>query len=204
MTTLAFVDTETTGLDDRRHEIWEVALILRDTDDESIYLPFLWQLPVNLNKADPIALNIGKFHERRWSEKLDFLEDETIINSIINGSDLNRPSKDFIVPYNMLKDWAKHFTELTFNSYLVGNVISFDEERLRKLLRKYDQCPVWNYHIADVEAIAAGKLGIQPPWKGNTISEALGIPVPENQHSAMTDAAWAMDIYYACFSKENS
>lgn len=29
MTVLAFVDTETTGLDPDRHEIWEVALIVR-------------------------------------------------------------------------------------------------------------------------------------------------------------------------------
>jgi hypothetical protein len=54
---LAFIDTETTGLDPDRHEIWEIALIVDDQE-------YQWFLPVDLGKADPIALNIGRFHER--------------------------------------------------------------------------------------------------------------------------------------------
>lgn len=56
---LAFVDTETTGLDPDRHEIWEVGLILRD--GEGAEVEYEWQLPVDLGKADPVALDIGQF-----------------------------------------------------------------------------------------------------------------------------------------------
>ncbi len=57
MTRLAFVDTETTGLDPDLHEIWEVGLIIDDKE-------YHWFLPVDLGSADAFALNIGHFHER--------------------------------------------------------------------------------------------------------------------------------------------
>ncbi len=41
---LAFVDTECTGLDPDRHEIWEVGLIVDDEEHS-------WFLPVDLAKA---------------------------------------------------------------------------------------------------------------------------------------------------------
>lgn len=63
MTALAFVDTETTGLDPDFHEIWEVGLIVNDEER-------LWQLPVDLKRADPKALEIGRFHERYKADAL--------------------------------------------------------------------------------------------------------------------------------------
>lgn len=64
MTTLAFIDTETTGLDPVRHEIWEVGMILRGDDWRREYV---WQLPVDLGRADVIAMNIGGIRQRRTS-----------------------------------------------------------------------------------------------------------------------------------------
>lgn len=192
MTRLAFIDTETTGLDDRRHEIWEVALIIRDDASVIKNMEYLWQLPVGLENADPIALNIGKFHDRRYDTlplKMEYAEVMEGIEQIEAGT------AKFIVPESGMGKWAQVFTTLTRNAFLVGNVISFDEERLRKLLRDWDQCPMWNYHLVDVETLAAGKLGLQPPWRGNTVSEALGVPVPGDQHSALADARWAMQMY---------
>ena len=58
--TLAFIDTETTGLDPDRHSIWEVGLITPDGDEH------LWQFPVEEMSADPFALEIGRYWERRW------------------------------------------------------------------------------------------------------------------------------------------
>ena len=59
--TLAFIDTETTGLVPDRHTIWEVALITPAGDEH------VWQFPVDEMAADPFALNIGRYWERHWS-----------------------------------------------------------------------------------------------------------------------------------------
>jgi DNA polymerase III epsilon subunit-like protein len=165
---LAFVDTETTGLDPDRHEIWEVGLIVANSDpgwDEHT-----WQLPVDLARADPIALNIGRFHDRR-----------------VLAGELTR-----------LDRFARDFVRLTHGRHLVGAVVSFDAERLWKLLRANDQCPMWHYHLVDVEALAAGRTGMAPPWDSNELSLAVGVdPEDFDRHTALGAARWAAAIYHA-------
>lgn len=175
MTKLAFVDTETTGLNPERHEIWEVALVLREdhapeTDARtSTTTEHVWQLDVDLGRADLIALNVGHFQERRASREAltytpHFLED---------------------------------FIDLTWGAHLVGAVPSFDAERLERLARRHGFCPGWHYHLVDVEAVAAGALGFRPPWKSEELSGSLGVAVPsgEDRHTALGDARWARDLY---------
>lgn len=59
MTTLCFIDTETTGLDPRIHQPWEVSIWRTDWTD-----PWTAILPHTLDFADPAALNIGGWHKR--------------------------------------------------------------------------------------------------------------------------------------------
>lgn len=66
LATLAFIDTETTGLDARIHQPYEVCIWLEDWD-----LPETYDLPHDLTHADQQALNIGGYWEREqrpWSE----------------------------------------------------------------------------------------------------------------------------------------
>lgn len=196
MTVLCFIDTETTGLDPDRHEIWEVGLILPDGAEHE------WQLPVDLSRADPMALNIGRFHERRV---------------------LTTPKGDF----------AKQFVRLTRGLHLCGAVVSFDTDRLWRLLRANGECPMWHYHVIDVEALAAGWLRgfgraiarsapgtsqecdhvpsiaawrgaldrmetAKPPWKSTDLSLAIGVdPERFDRHTALGDARWAKAMYDA-------
>jgi hypothetical protein len=177
MTKLAFVDTETTGLHPDYHQIWEVALLL---EDQGTTTEHVWQLPVDLGRADPMALGIGRFHERR-----------TVAEA------LSAPST-----------FAREFSHLTAGAHLVGAVISFDEERLRRLLRREHQCPMWHYHLIDVEALAAGwiaatngthgTLAGRLPWKSDYLSQVVGVnPDDFDRHSALGDARWARAIYQA-------
>lgn len=180
MTRLAFVDTETTGLDPDLHEVWEVALIVRDECGEREHV---WQLPVDLGRADPVALKIGGFHERRQGGP-----------AVTN-----------------LRDFAREFSRHTHGAHLVGAVISFDEERLRRLLRRHGACPTWHYHLVDVEALAAGWLAGRgtgmsspqdhvhaPPWKSADLSSLVGVdPEDFDRHTALGDARWAKAIYDA-------
>ncbi|MFD0478080.1 hypothetical protein ACFQ0B_65335 [Nonomuraea thailandensis] len=65
MKKLAFLDLETTSLDERHGDLWEIGLIMRDlrqpirTDIEH-----WWQVRPDLTLADPNALKVGRYYER--------------------------------------------------------------------------------------------------------------------------------------------
>lgn len=169
---VVFVDTETTGLDPDRHEIWEVAAIWR-ADSNDRWIERVWQLPVDLGRADSKSLELNNYHERA------------------------RPTFS-----DALALFANDFASITRGKHLVGAVISFDEERLRKLLRANGACPEWHYHLIDVEALVAGKLGIRPPWNSEELAEKVGVKPPEGaeRHTALADARWAKAMYEAVMS----
>jgi hypothetical protein len=187
---LAFVDCETTGLDPDRHEVWEVGLILREvppadriptaTNIAAADVESHWLLPVHrLGQADPKALEIGRFHDRHPQG---------------HGS---HGKADRLVP-TPLDTFADEFAWLTKGAHLVGAVVSFDEERLRRLLQRHNALPEWHYHLVDVEALAAGRLGIPPPWNSGDLTATMGIyPSANAVHTAMGDARWARDLYDA-------
>ena len=197
VTKLAFLDTETTGLDPDRHEIWEVGLIVRNDDREG-EREFLWQLPVDLGRADPMTLNIGQFFDRRvqcataWGE-------ERVVPMVPRAE------------MQTMEAWAKQFMLLTRDAHLVGAVVSFDEKRLERLLRRLGRCPMWHYHLIDVEALAAGHAAgdgdathgaphdvARPPWSSADLSRYAGIdPDDFDRHTALGDARWARAIYDA-------
>lgn len=58
---LVFVDTETTGLDPDRHEIWEIALIY---PHRGTWAEYERQIHVSLRNAEPGALRINRYYER--------------------------------------------------------------------------------------------------------------------------------------------
>lgn len=192
--TLCFIDCETTGLDPDRHEIWEVGMIHRNEAGHD--LEYVWQLPVDLAAADPIALNIGRFHDRRWPQGN-------------HGGGLKGVREEGIslaVSPDDMEEWADRFVSLTRGAHLVGNVVSFDAERLWKLLRKHGQCPMWHYHLIDVEAMTAGLMGFGPPWSSDELSQAVGVEKPSGDelHTALGDARWARDLYDAVLHRAAS
>jgi hypothetical protein len=189
---VCFIDTETTGLDPDRHAIWEVALITPD-DREHV-----WQFPVDEMAADPFALNIGRYWNRRWPAGI---QEVSGLDAIYEAHSLKSRRRNFPDQGRAIKpgkDWCEHFQDLTAGLHLAGAVVSFDEERLRKLLHQHGVLHRWQYHLVDVEALAAGKLGIEPPWKSDELSAALGVTVSEeDRHTALGDAKWAMRVYDA-------
>lgn len=210
---LAFIDTETTGLDREWHEIWEVALVLRD--NEGVESERVWQLPVDLGQADPMALKIGRWYERRWPWPVyepgrtmpDEWDDEKRKSAAVTAQ------AEYVVPTERMAEWAALFAELTNGAHIVGAVSSFDEERLWKLLRRHHACPTWHYHLIEVENLAVGWVkavhldsdqeawergdGIaSPPWDSEELSRAVGVdPDQFDRHTALGDARWAKAIY---------
>jgi len=177
MTKLIFLDTETTGLDSDRNEVWEVAAIERnfyEDGQQSEDIEYHWFLYVNLEKADLIALNIGRYFERH----------PTMLTEKHFTDVANRNS------------FALEFFKLSIGAHIVGAVPDFDTRFLSKLFKKYSLLPAWHYHLVCVENLAAGKLGMEPPWKSDDIFEQLGYKRnKETQHTAMGDAREVRDIY---------
>lgn len=178
---VVFIDTETTGLDPDRHEIWELALITGAGEEH------LWHLPVDLAKADLIALNIGGYFDRYGNED--------------NCCDVG------IYDYGW-DDFCADMVTLTRGKHLVGAIPSFDAQRLERLLRAHGSLATWHYHLIDIEALAVGYLIgkgyehvdddplIAPPWNSDDLSAMLGINRDDYQkHSALGDARWAAAIY---------
>lgn len=178
---------------------WIPAVLLEHPGDEM----FVWQLPVDLARADPIALNIGGFVERRWppAARADDLPAPFNRHSLPEV-----PPTPKVVHPARLGGWCRAFAKLTWGAHMVGMVPSFDTERLGRLLRANGACPGWHYQPIDVETLVVGCLhgrnemltDLQPPWDSEALSRLAGVdPDKYPRHSAMGDACWARDVWDA-------
>lgn len=201
---VCWVDCETVGLDPDRHGIWEVALITPNGDEH------VWQFPVVEINADPFALDIGRWWDRRW----DTANEVNPIDALYDAHTPKSRRQHFPDEGRAIKPdaaWCRYFQRLTAGLHLAGAVVSFDEERLRRLLRSHGVVPRWHYHIIDVEALAVGGLAYQrqalgtdglfdpsPPWNSTDLSRAVGVdPDQFDRHTALGDARWARAVYLA-------
>lgn len=130
----------------------------------------VWHVKPHLGIADPNALRLTDFYERLRTEGWAW-DDAAFV--------------------------AGEIARITAGRHLVGAVVSFDAERLERFLRRNGQCPAWHYHLVDVEALAAGRLGIKPPWDSDFLSASLGLGDTPHTHKALDDARWAKAIYEA-------
>ncbi len=169
---VCFVDTETTSLHPEHGEVYEVAVVTPDGE------PHHWWLPVTLAHADDTALRVGRFHERH-------------------------PQGNAYAPTNgeavsNLHAFAEQFARLTHGHYLAGAVVSFDAERLGRMLRHQQVMPSWDFHLVDVEALVAGRYEVVPPWNSRELSIMAGVdPDAYDRHTALGDAMWAKALFDA-------
>jgi DNA polymerase III epsilon subunit-like protein len=182
---VVFVDTETTGLDPSRHEVFEIALL-----DEEGQVMEIW-LPVNLAVADPTALRMTHYFQRHpW----------TMTMTDIGANCFYREEGKW--KRGSFREALEQIAKATAEKHLVAAVPSFDAAFIEALLRRNGLAPAWHYHLVDVEALVAGKLGIKPPWDSEELAAAVGVTAPEGaeRHTALADARWAKAMYEAVLS----
>jgi hypothetical protein len=190
MTPLIFLDTETTGLQPDRHTIWEIAwaTALHDQVSEKLHLVRRRQatVPLPFDKwagADAKALEIGRYGERGTD---GLAEKETVIMWL-------------------QQDTANVQREAGGLVHLVGACPWFDHNMLAMNWLGWPGFGegMWHYHLVDVEALAAGKTGIAPPYKSSELTDALGCKVDDkDKHTAMGDVNWAISLYAAVYKLE--
>lgn len=189
MARLSYVDTETISLEPGPDVIYEVGLIVREGGEDRSHH---WWLPVDLGRADPQSLDIGRFHDRHpwgdWNMKVSMDREIEFGKATL----LSDPVA-----------FCLEFSRLTAGTHLVGAVVSFDEERLRLMLRAHGATPRWHYHLVDVEALIAGRFRMKPPWDSNELSRKCGIdPSKYDRHTALGDAEWVRDLYDSVMNGE--
>jgi hypothetical protein len=188
MTTICYVDTETTSLrHDRR--AWEIAVIVRAPGKPDVeHSWFVDSGDLDLGSADLMSLKIGRFYERH---------PDLLFQSNPHGCipDVTRCRSE--------REVMGHVERITRGAHLVGAVPNFDADVLGARMRAHGICPSWHYHLCDVENLAVGYLAgrgevIAPPWKSDDLAAALGLSVSEDErHTALGDARFARAIYDA-------
>lgn len=203
MPNLAFVDCETTHLDPRHGDAWEIAVIRRREDGTDT--EYVWQVRPDLSTADPEALKIGRYEERfavpdGW-DAIEFIPSGPPMRSKIQ---------------EMLFD----LQEALEGAVVIGSNPGFDVAFLTKLLQAHGRKLPWHYRPVDIATLAAGYRHGQAasgayggdfafpsdyptlPYKSYDLSRAVGVepPGPDTAHTALGDARWARDVYDAVTS----
>jgi hypothetical protein len=177
---IVFCDTESTSLDRRTREIWEVALVRREPGGAETEWGALVGGGLGLRHATEESLRVGGFFERHPA----------------HGGKSDLP----VLPEDEV---ACQVAARLEGAFLVGAVSSFEDTGLFKLLDRYglipaDGEPPWHYHLVCVENLAAGLLGVEPPWNSTELSLAVGVdPAEFDRHTATGDVRWAIAIYDA-------
>lgn len=178
---VVFVDTETTGVDPDRHNVWEIALV----GDFGSRLYVRSSDMVDLEYADPTALRINGFYDR------------IVIPGA--GDRIKLPND---------RTMALEIARLTAGKHLAGIVPGFDATFIAKFLLGSGIAPAWHYQTIDVEVMAAGVLGLEPPYDTEQVVRLLNHPAltalaGEGKHTAMGDARFAAGMYNAALLRSH-
>jgi DNA polymerase III epsilon subunit-like protein len=179
--TVAHVDCETTGLDPRVHEPWEVAAIVGQVE-------YLWSwrpAPGVMACADPKALEVGRFHARA-PKIADGSERSAAytIAAVLEGHVIAGSNPQFDA--GMLRGWLRRW-HLDLNVHdtvidVTAMAAGWLHGRLGVDLTQFkDDADGW--HI--------------PPYKSYQLSRLVGIdpPTDSEAHTALGDASWTKQLY---------
>ena len=189
---LVYVDTETTGLDAERHEIWEVALIVDSGKYEG---EWVYHFPVtDLATADSTALQMNGYYERQKSLGIK-------ARLVVSPPDFEWVNGRPLMQGLISVGGALHqIARRTAGAALVGSNPAFDAQRLDKLMRKHGVASAWHYRLIDTTALAMGHLHAEVKGLADAYPRIMGKEQPLGAHSALVDARMCKDVYEAIMS----
>lgn len=172
---LAFIDTETTGLDIQKHEIIEIGCVLvmqRTLENKSLEYEILEEFdikikPTDITQADPVSLRINGYAEADW-----------------------------IFAYT-LPEGLKFFSEKCKDAIMVAHNICYDFAFLEKAFAMSHVENKLHYHKLDTISIAyakASKKGDITRFSLRALCETFKIE-NKNAHTALSDARATFELY---------
>jgi DNA polymerase III epsilon subunit-like protein len=196
---MIFVDTETTGLDLDRHEVWEIGMVMADSDN-----PFtepetalVRVEPTWMENADPGALRVNRYYSKTAH-----------LRGTSRASGVDPTGETWSDPYSV----AVYLCLLFENAIIVGNNPAFDEMFLAKFAREHSQTlapfhrkiNVVDMALQRCHDMASGNIksdipnlaedATRLPHSSSKVLNAALCPANEDPHTAMGDA-W--HVYHA-------
>lgn len=164
MKKLAILDLETTSLDERHGDLWEIGLIMRDLREPiRTDVEFWWQVRPDLTLADPNSMQVGKYYERcrvmhkaigggrRLAPTLDIAGSPWIKEH--TGKPL--AEGDFYMDADA-KRIARTIASMLDGATIVANNPAFDRKFLDKFLRANGQILTAHHRMIDIRALLIG------------------------------------------------
>jgi hypothetical protein len=147
-----YVDCETTGLDRRRHDAYELSWAIGQGPIHTLLLPHRAQY------ADAAALMVGRYRER---------DIPRLLREQGQLTDLKQRLQDFVTAFRTPEGGKRTLVAANPNfdaGMLFGKVIGVESRanRVKRFLRlPAPAAPTepWHYRLLDIEAYAAGVLG---------------------------------------------
>jgi DNA polymerase III epsilon subunit-like protein len=204
---IAFIDTETTGLDPLIHEPWEVAVILRTPAGDA---ERVWRIEPDLSTADAQALEINRYRERtsapewRWDDRKTAIEEMygALTGAVLVGSnppfDAGMLASLFGAHYMNPTPWPYRVLDVATLAagYRYGLGARLATTPRRVLLGAGQQAST--LALEDAPDAALTVHGATPwPWSLTDCAADAGLPgVTEwDPHTALGDARWARDLW---------
>lgn len=200
---LVFLDTETTGLDPRRHKLWHIGMVVVDPNGDEAEHEWMWW--PDLSTADPKALTVNRFYDRAGDRLVSPWSDLYDGRVRYDGDDHDEPA------YEQAARVAHNIAHTLDGATIVGACPWFDVSFLVPWLAEHGHVFTGHYHLIDVEALAVGKIAQlhprdvpealavrKPPWKHTDLCRAIGVnPDDFDRHTALGDARMAKAVYEA-------
>jgi hypothetical protein len=183
MKKLAILDTETTDLDERTGDMWELGLILRDLRQPAPSdLKFWWQIRPNLRLADPNSVRIGRYYERSRvmtlspgkGKRLATSTDQPAGGCWIHAYTGESPAEG---DYYMVQDAADIAAQLAKHldgATIVANNPTHDRKFLAKFLRANGQILTAHHRMLNIRDLLIGYIDGRLALMDGDVSEAFG------------------------------
>lgn len=181
MTTFAFIDVESTGLDSRRHEAWDIAVILREPGFSDAQHQWFIK-PARMTAADPAALRIGRFYER---------------TAALKPAGSREKAPKWTDPAKLAPELAR----MLDGAVLVGQNTWFDAGFISAFLAAHSQVLTADYHWQNLGSLLTGwKAGrgmpVAVPGRLDDLAVAAGADLAlYDRHTALGDATLSRDLW---------